>query len=255
VGCYNDEILFLHIPKCAGTSVKRWLFDNLDGMRGQNPVYPDAADGGFPIGHIPLKDVERYSGRAPESFKSIIAIIRNPYDQQLSQYLFWSDRYKHEWIASGDKIRPADERHFHDTCAASHPRLETWLQDPGSEFHLWYEAHHSNGYREMRPDAAPVTDYYLWWVSINGEVPANLILVKYEDIERGMMEALRPYLGGRDVEPIPVHNTGPTRRATRLYYSQKSAEIVEGKFGWTFTSGFYPKWGWSPEAIIQDIKG
>lgn len=244
MSAFNDEILFIHIPKCAGTAVKQWLFENFDGMQGQDPRNPTetAQAAGIPIGHIPLRDIERYTGRKPESFKLIFAIVRDPYDQQLSQWLFWADRYRR----SG--------RHVHDICAASHPTIDTWLQDPGCDFHLWYEdrfnpqealverAGPENGY-------AGFGGYYLYWISVNGEIPQNLKVVDYDRVAEDLPKMLASFKDG-ELAPLPFVNTGTARGPTQEYYTPDAALMVEQKFQWAFAN-LYQRWVWPGKPEVE----
>ena len=33
MGAYTDDVLFIHIPKCGGTAVKRYMLDHLQDVR------------------------------------------------------------------------------------------------------------------------------------------------------------------------------------------------------------------------------
>ena len=235
MGLFNDEIAFVHVPKCGGWSVKQLLREHLPGVVGPK-------EAGFPIGHIRLADFERFTGRVPASFKTIIAVIRNPYEQQLSQWAFWKDRF----------ARYQD--HYHDKVAAKYPRLEHWLKDPGSDFHVWYDNHFGWEKKRNRYSGTmmPITGkryedfggFYPYWLAIDGTIPANVMLVKLEEVERV------PALLEIDA-PMPKLNPSPMRADPREYYSREAAEIVEGKFSWAFER-YYEKWTW--HTFMQDGK-
>lgn len=238
MGAYNDEILFLHIPKCGGTSVKRWLKAALPGVK-------DSTDEEcpLPIGHIPLRDVERFTGRKPESFAHIIAVIRDPYAQQLSQWMFWADRYRR------------GNRHIHDIGAASHATLTGWLHDPRCDFHLWYESAYPRMPAGVSPlEAAPRDPFerakdgggYRWWLEVDGKIPANLRVIRLEELPARLPAILFPFMAG-DMVPVPLENPGPARYPARDYYTPLAARIVEAKFRWTFDEGYYPTWADEPK--------
>lgn len=227
MSAFNDEFLFIHIPKCAGDAIKQWLFDSFPDMRGK-PTNRSAIGCELPIGHVPLRDIERFTGRAPDTFKTIFAVVRSPYEQQLSQWMFWADRYRR-----GD-------RHSLDVCAASHTNLESWLRDPGCDFHVWYEHVHGG----VRPVGGPrdlyagFPGYYHYWISVDGEVPQNVELVHIKSIGT----QIPGLVGGNDLPPIPTTNTGPRTRPAQEYYTPGAAGLVESKFRWAFDNVF-ERWG------------
>ena len=219
MGLYNDDLLFIHIPKTGGTAAKSWLQTRL----------PGATSDGFPIGHIPLRDVEAFTGRAPESFKRIVAIIRDPYAQQLSQWRFWRERY-----AVGG-------RHAHDIHAASCPDMEAFLSDPACDFHLWYESRVATEHRPKDIGAVPANGYegfpgyYHYWLSVGGLIPANVHVVKLENIRHGWPEAVMGLVEGH-TNPLPKINTGPSlpHPVGEYYLSATARRMVRDKFRWAF---------------------
>jgi hypothetical protein len=92
VGCYNDDVLFVHIPKCGGTAVKAYMAENLPGVKWPRPAtwfmardgrlevteadrkaaHQSTLDASLPIGHVPLRDIPRFTGRPLDSWYKII---------------------------------------------------------------------------------------------------------------------------------------------------------------------------------------
>lgn len=238
----NDQLLFVHIPKTGGTSVKRLLWDSLPGCRGQRPDHWDEGpydNAGLPIGHVRLQDIERFTGRTPDSFKTILAIIRNPYTQQVSQWSFWADR----WARGG--------RHQHDITAAKHADMGSWLEDPMSDFHLWYEHKFDPG-RPNLPLDAPANRYtdfggfYFYWLAVDNQIPDNVRIVTFERLNEDMPSLLTPFLGF--TPELPHMNRTGEKRKIHEYYTLRAAELVEAKFRWTFHHGIYEK---LPRAILR----
>lgn len=241
MGAYNDDVLFIHIPKTGGWSVKHWMIEHLP-----NVLCPDPEDKAkteaskLPIGHIPLSDIERFTGRPLDSWQKIIGIIRNPYDQQVSQWAFWRDRY-----ARG-------QRHVHDICAAQYPSIHKWLDDPMCDFHLWYEHRFHASEPIVRKTPGPDTDYanfggyYLYWLAVGGVIPDNVEIIKLEEIDT-LPTVVEPYTLRKDMAPLGVENTSPRGRYQE-YYSHPDREVadhalerVHQKFRWTFEQGHYKK--------------
>lgn len=243
MGLYNKDFLFIHIPKTGGYSVKRWLLDVLPECRmpklGGFDLAPEQIDARLPIGHIPLKDIERFTERPPDSWKLIVGIVRNPYDQQLSQWLYWRDRY-----ARGG-------RHFHDLVAASYPTLTGFLMDHRADFHLWYESVHGSIKQTYTLNQAygflgyqTFGGYYRYWLSVDGRLPENVRLVRLEEVDTVLPGVLRDFgiVDADELPAIPRENVTAHHHPTPTYYTPLGARIVEAKFAWTFDQRIYARW-------------
>ena len=237
MGAYNKDILFIHIPKTAGWSCKTYMKDHLDGV-----VMPDDKDSKLPIGHIRLQDIEGFTGRPPDSFEKILAVVRNPYEQQLSQWCFWRERF-----AKGCS-------HIHDRCAATYARLEKWLEDPGCDFHIWYEQHTDR--REESPYVKGTERYedfggfFKFWLTVDGVIPGNVQVARQENLDAEFAQALKPYCNSAlqtaacTMPPMPHLNTSPHDADVKKYYTPRAAELVEAKFQWAFEN-YYTPWKFS----------
>jgi len=245
MGAYNDDVLFIHIPKTGGWSVKNWMIANLPGVLCPDPNNKEKTEKSkLPIGHIPLSDIARLTGRDLDSWQKIIGIIRNPYDQQVSQWNFWRDRY-----ARG-------QRHVHDVFAAQFPSVHGWLEDKGNtglaDFHLWYEErfHNSDPWRRRPPGPERNYEnfggYYLYWLTVDGAIPKNVEIVKMEEMNEKLPELLQPYAKAK-ISKLKKENVSPRSEGYAEYYShpdpekaKAAIERVEQKFQWTFAQGHYP---------------
>lgn len=224
---FNDQILYIHIPKCGGTACRHYFKEHAPNIK-----FPRDHDYPFPLGHIALRDIERFSGRSPESFEVIYATIRNPYHQQLSQWLFWWDRH-----ARGGE-------HFHDVRAAKYSRLHHWLLDSlACDFHVWYDET-VNGETKTTSERASYNDfggYYRYWLAVDGEIPPNVEVVRFERMAKRIPTLLAERLGVQRLPPMPERNAGPPRNEPREYFSELAMRLVEEKFPWAFEH-HYAKW-------------
>jgi hypothetical protein len=188
-------------------------------------LFPADKESKLPIGHVPLRDIETFTGRKPESFQKIIAVIRNPYEQQLSQWMFWRDR----------RARGGD--HFHDYVAANHATLESFLRDPRNDFHLWYEQHPQIGLRLRDPRLVGErleNGIYNYWLTIDDELPSNLEVIKAEELDEAFPKAVHEFSDKDTVQPMRRDNASPSRRSFTEYYTHLACSIVEHKFKWAF---------------------
>jgi len=265
MGAYNDEVLFIHIPKTGGWSVKNYMKEHL-----RDVLLPDDPLSNLPIGHVRLQDIERFTGRAPDSFHLILAVLRNPYEQQISQACFWAMRY----IEGGRHVHDvATWRHVDEArvfakyhrCARSSEmfafepddiNLTGFVSDPRCDFHVWYEQHH--GYRpgqsaaeqqQTRPTDIPAADgqnryedfggYYRYWLTVDGEIPKQVCLVKLETINT-VRVWLKPFAKG-ELPDVPVSNVSPHNGSYEAWLLRwpYSSSLIKRKFAWTFGQQHY----------------
>lgn len=257
---FNDSLLFIHIPKTAGTAVKFWLLKHLPDAKGQHPEAPETSrDFGYPIGHIPLRQivdppaawVSRWGAvpRPAESFTKILAIVRDPYEQQASQYWFWLQRGR-EWLGAhgldeshAREMAVRGKMHPHDYGAVRAAADEggdavrgfrLWLTRPRlCDFHIWYEAHYDPNRGRWREDTGIEFDHYRTWLLVGGEIPPNVVIVKMEELATAWQPLLAEFVP--NPPPLPVVNSHAAGRPpVDELYTPEAARLVEQKFPWTF---------------------
>jgi len=238
------------------------MFDNLPGARGQRPGDPASSKAvGFPIGHIPLRHIVKPPARwrmelgavprPAESFDKILAIVRNPYEQQVSQYLFWLKRGEVN-RAQGVQMHPHDEgafRCYDQMMGNVHAGFRLWLRIPRfCDFFLWYEAHHAptedwtpggqvgGGYEGFG-------GYYRYWVSVGDRVPPNVEILRMEELATEWPRVMAEFIP--DPPPLPVVNVHNPGVDWRSFYDEDAARRVESKFRWAFEN-FYDAGIWAP---------
>lgn len=252
MGAYNDDVLFIHIPKTGGTAVKAYMHGCDPSLKWPRTykhfmrrgfAEAEAKDmeagavqeSGLPIGHIPLRDIPKYTGRALDSWRVIIAALRNPYAQQVSQWEFWRKRY-----AKG-------QRHPSDSWAASCPDMTAWLQGPMCDFHLQYEdRYHQDAPWQTKGTPmdgyAGFGGYYRYWIADeSGEIPPNVRLIRQEELGPQFIEA-----SGMTGAEFRVVNSHGGKGNVMEYYQHPTQpglalDLVEAKFAFTWAQGFYDK--------------
>ena len=272
MGAYNDDVLFIHIPKTGGWSVKKYMEEHLPGV-----LMPDNPASRLPIGHVRLADIERFTGRAPQSFRLILAVVRNPFEQQISQACFWAKRY----LTGGRHVHDVNTwRHVYaervqeriERCVWSSEvfqfqpgdiNLLGFVSDPRCDFHVWYQAHW--GYYPGQPadeqQALRKTDQpappdrnrydqhgglYRYWLMVDGEIPPNVCVVKLEELDETVPALLQPF-ADHPLPPLPRLNTSPHEESWQAWidaeiYPEITALVIAQKFRWAFSEHyFFPK--------------
>jgi len=79
----NKRVLFIHIPKTGGTSIENWL-SNFGEMQFYQPGIPTFMK--CTPQHLTLNDFNVLFGE--KFFDVIFAVVRNPYNRLVSEYLF-----------------------------------------------------------------------------------------------------------------------------------------------------------------------
>jgi hypothetical protein len=218
---YSDSLCVLHIPKTGGISAHNWVAANVPGCREVRAPTP----------HIPLRDIERYTGHKPGLFRKIVAVVRDPYDQQLSQWVHYRDGY-----ARGG-------RSISEVVAALYPELGHWLIDPYADAHMAHEEYHNGLAAEEAHRLVQGLGYYEYYLALDGETPDNLVVVPFEEYPVRFIDAVRELV---PAEPTPFpHVNKSAPRNTVAYYSQLATAIVSHKFRWSIGRGMVEgrEWG------------
>jgi hypothetical protein len=225
---YNDHFLFVHIPKCGGTSVRDYLLAYLPGA--VDSLSTAADRGPLPIDSTPLRHISEYTGRPLDSWEKIIIPVRNPYSQIVSHWAYHWSRY-----AQGG-------RHVHDSCAALCHTIHQWLLEPNSDFRLWYET----AVRQLTTDTTKALQhirrwgFYEYWVcNERGEMPSNVQLMRCENLSQAFPEAVAKFCGGE--YPMVHERTSPHKDNPFLYLGPVAIQMINERFRWIFEQGLYDK--------------
>jgi hypothetical protein len=145
-------------------------------------------------------------GRRIEDLEVIIAVIRNPYDLEVSRFHFFrrghlgirgfAHEYAEELALSGDFAAFAAR-------AAYHGQLPGRIED---------------------------------WFEIDGRMPPNLRILRFETLDAGLSRALAPFC--RIVSPLPQLNAS-AHAPYKEYLTPEIEEAIYQKYRWPFDRGFY----------------
>jgi hypothetical protein len=212
--CYNMEerIFFVHIPKCAGTTIGG-AYDTTT-HRWSGCWLNDAVGGfvrdGLPNGHQPVRTIERWTGKPIDWWDKIIVSIRNPFRQQWSQYQFWRRRGKK---SKSRGYRPHDDDVFAMSC----------------DFRSFIASPRSAGPNAMCGDDWQTTGgVYRWWlVDEHNQIPPNVHVVKTEQLASDLQRVL----GRDDLPALPVVNAGAGSGLGN--YDSEMIALMRRKFAWS----------------------
>jgi hypothetical protein len=204
-----DDILFIHVPKTAGLSVTRWLIDNVSGRKlltapdgTARPRWGTRVASG--IRHENLEEASRglvRIGRSLDQFRVIMAVIRNPYDLEVSRYCF--HRFGFSENQSLRKLARASD-------------FDQWAREVPFPW----------GHR-----AVPVESFY----TIDGTIPANMRLVRFEHLAQDLAEAIAPTPVRRPLKHVNASAHGHWSE----YVSASNEPWIYQKYRWLFQ--FYPR--------------
>ena len=201
----SQDVLFIHPPKTGGLSVTQFLINNLPGeiiitvpeghhspsdkvrvMRGQR--------------HENLPQAEKWLkvlGRKLSDFKAIVAVIRNPYEIEVSQFYYLRLGYPHD-------------------------------QGPGQEIAL--SGDFDRFCREVpypHFGARPIES----WYTVNGASPSNLVLIRAENLVREMTDAIAQVCPIK--KPMP-HLNATQHKDWREYVNSVNEPLIYAKYKWLY---------------------
>ena len=221
----SDDVLFLHVPKTGGLSVTSYLIENLKGpislSRGLKARPRKTAD--WPYADIAARlsefrggrheslrraaKVLAGQGRQLSDFKLILAVIRNPYDLEVSHY---------EHQRKPKVVKRRGDRTEAVAAAAT-----------GDFTHFAKVA----PYYGKLP--ARIERYY----TLKGETPANMQLVRFEALSDSVPGLVAPFSFNRGA--FPHHNVSSGRRPYRDYLTPEAEAAIYEKYRFLFD--FYPR--------------
>ncbi len=209
---WNNEILFVHVPKTAGMSMTDLLTEYLKRpVFNTGPFDKQTVENG--VTNLPGRRHETLPDAASffsnknmclEDFEKIFAVMRNPYDLELSRYTYLrknlpQDRGKAQDIAMANDFK--DYLKVAPFFGMNPPRLDLYYQ-------------------------------------LNGSLPSNLVVLKFERLRDDIHTYLKPYLEG-DYE-LPHHNVSKHQDYLEVYDIEME-QLCFDRNRWFFEKGFYSR--------------
>ncbi len=209
---WTDDILFLHVPKTGGISTTRFLLTNLEGRVQYTANHPvdEAPDAEYHEGprHETLVQAEAFHsprGRSVGDFAAVFAVMRNPYDLEVSRYHYLRkghdvDRGRAQDLAIDDDFEKylAEAPFF----GSFPPRLDRYFR---------------------------IGDY----------LPKNLHVLRFERLSTDLAEKLSDFLVEEPV-PLPHLNKSDHDDYWR-YYDKRCEQLCYQRHRWFFDMSFYQR--------------
>jgi hypothetical protein len=203
---FKKKFLFIHIPKCAGDSIRELLLSS--------------ANGGaqFLRKHSGNIDAERVMGEEIKRFTAF-AVVRNPFDQVVSFY----EHLRKPLHMSPEEI----ERQYPGTGSRL---LPVWASELAMELDFPdFVREVYSGAHDERPQAAWFGDSLSWLTSVDGKL-APVCALRFERL-REEFSKLSADLGLEG--ELPWRNASGDqnpRTDYRAYYDSASRGIIEARF-------------------------
>lgn len=208
---WNRKILFLHTPKTAGMSMTKMLQENLTGKVCITGPYEKTKEENVTFlpgkRHETLVDAESfliYRNRSISDFEKIFCVIRNPYDLEVSRYAYLR------------KNLPQDRGKAQDIALSS--TFKDYLKEAP--------------FFGMNP---PRLHLYL---TIHNCIPENLVVMRYEQLDKDIMNFMSPYLKGGF--KLPFENSSK-RKSHEEMYDAEAEELCFNRHRFFFEKGFYAR--------------
>ncbi len=213
---FNQDLLFLHVPKTGGMAVTKKLLDVLP-----KPIYYGLPEGAKNKAHNPpevfattnkrhgnLKDAREWVseyGKTLADFRKIVATVRNPYAMEVSRYFYLRRGYAWD---QGKAQKIALESDF-ETFAVNSPYFGR--------------------------KTSQVEDYFL----LDGITPRNLAVIKNEELYSDLKKVLAEVGVTLDNPITRVNHT--KHQDFNQYITPKAEAAIYERYRWLFDTGFYQR--------------
>jgi len=237
---FTRDLLFVHVPKTGGLSATGYLLDVLP-----RPVWLSHPiwDASLPARGVVQIDGRRHEtlaeaaaitarrGLPVERFAAILATIRNPYDLEVSRWAYL--RQGHQW-ERGPEQELALASPFEEFAVKNEQRGGGWATAALARFDGGAPLVGTTRDRRRRP--GELREFY----EIDGRIPGNLRLLRFEHLAEDLAEALRELGVDTGAAPFPWVNRS-ARGDYRAYYTPAAEAAVYRRYRWVFDRGLYPR--------------
>lgn len=229
----NPDLIFIHIPKTGGTSCTDYLCQSL-----RPPIFCFSIKSMFKDKHFNARLLSGYSHETLEEVYSdkdrikretgidvttinhLIAVIRHPYDLELSNYSFFRNGRSN--VLKGEAFQVP---HILEKVQLAQGEFCEFVRASG----YFRENENGNGFR--------TEDYFL----INGKIPENLTLLRFEDLQHKFPIVTRQFRLVGDMDFPHSNKSAPTADSSTITLDEDTRHAIYEKHRWLFDEGYYAK--------------
>lgn len=189
----SNNFIFIHISKCAGTSISSALSS-----------YTSATDRELISDeHSTYIEYEQILGESIKKY-NIFTSVRNPFDRCLSQYTYWNEgKYRHNHAIQKDGM---------DIIEA------TWKIN---DFNKWVK------FIGLTEGGIHFDNQVSWLKDSSGKIDESIVICKFENIANEIMDISKKFNINIDkFEKLNTSNHGQYRNV----YNQESIDIVTERY-------------------------
>ena len=197
-----ENLSFIHIPKCAGKSIRTWLCQSVPMYKREIAkgiiVYPPAT---IPTNHLKYRDEEDILEK-----RITFAVVRNPWARMVSMYFYFKQKHDSDPRSATSGIREELDKGFENFLVND----EQWsrpdyLFDQGA----WH----------------PTRDDQTSWIV--GERSSVDIVLQQEHLREGLERHIRPLIESK--VQLPMINKSQHKHY-RDYYNTNTRRLVGNRF-------------------------
>jgi hypothetical protein len=213
---FNQDVLFIHNPKTAGTSLLHYLEETL-----RPPVYRAGVKelgSNHPSLSLALGYACALMKIRPEDFRRIISGVRNPFAREISMYLYFRHVLNRSASVSDDLNDVGIEMAVRMAGRLEFSEYLSWVWQRFGTCDLW----HSRCFCR----------------TAEGQAPLNLAIVRTEHIETDIATALAGIELKTDYSIMQRMNISE-RESSAATFSNHARELVSLSYRWMFDEGYY----------------
>tara|TARA_R100000995_G_scaffold53751_1_gene26241 strand:+ start:279 stop:896 length:618 start_codon:yes stop_codon:yes gene_type:complete len=200
----KEKLIFIHIPKNAGSSIKKYLIGKDEYNKFKRPWDHKT------INDIKNEDFDKY-----KSYKKF-AIVRNPYDRVVSWFAYLKKyRLDNDLLNTYQYDSKTNSYKIIETVKAPVEEFKNWILDPYSDFNK--------------------TTIILDLLKSQHEwIDESVIILKYENLNNELSDFFN-----KKIKLPKINNT--SRFNVINYYDKKSLDIVYNRYKQDFKKFNYKK--------------
>lgn len=218
---FNNDLIFIHNGKTGGMSCSDYLLRNL-----RRPVFNCHRRAAEEVPHLHMEGIEaiveikrhctlaeslafisQFNGRTLSDFQRVVGVIRHPFTLEYSFYKHLQKPQVRERRKKNTELMRLADLDF-----------KTFVKEAG--YH-----------RRNHPQEA--------FFSVDGEIPPQVELVKFEELSTAFPKAVAPFLLSETTAEFPHHNRTAYESSVVAQFTDEVRELLYRKHQFMFDRGFY----------------